>query len=701
MVYDVARLVVEDQYKLRQRSNGAQGLERRDAVKTTGEGENVKVVKDPVPAPLLALISARDEYIRRVPPSADLMQTLKEAGEGKIESKNADLFAYQSAEDYFVYGQFEEAHKRLDVIYKAQCGKTGWGFKAWRRLMDIALLSHDVPASRKLAEESDKKSCAVTTEQIATVKKVSTDVKSGGYYIDAYAAFQKAEKMNDGPERTKQWREAAALYQVALKNAPARDEAPEAAMNGAYAYKQVGDYDQAIDMYNLFIKEYGSDENLRKLEKGDSSTSPPKPADPKKYAERVKFLKQANDALSAAYVLFFNYRLAAESYDTISKNTRFEEPARRDAAQNAVVLYANIGDTGKMSAAKSTFMNLHPPAEKRAEIDYLVASADLKAWDEHGLDEGANRSERLKAIAAMDAYYGQNKAKNESAAFVVQAAYHSAKLRRAGKDAKAAEWCKNTIGAFEKYKSTAKMEGGRSAALGSLQADMAAECAFAAIDERIHAEFDYDTGHHRYSGVIDKVVKAFNDDIKKAEGYFNQLQEVITKFESRPWSVAAKARQGSLYDSCRTGLYNARPPGLKLYTDKEEKLLKLAETSGRDDLQEQADAIRQKRREDWRAARERSLNDADKAMVKFYTEAVVFGRAFKVRNAAVDTAIQRLAFFTNILGDPKLREYSQGVVDPETKAPFQYSDGVFLRTRPGMAPPLKSDDLPAPLPVVP
>ncbi len=166
---------------------------------------------------------------------------------------------------------------------------------------------------------------------------------------------------------------------------------------------------------------------------------------------------------------------------------------------------------------------------------------------------------------------------------------------------------------------------------------MAAECAFGAIDERIHAEFDYDTGHHRYAGVIDKVKKAFDDDLKKAETYFNQLQEVITKFESRPWSVAAKARQGSLYDSCRTGLYNARPPGLKLYTDKEEKLLKLAETSAREDLQEQADAIRQKRREDWRGARERSLNDADKAMVKFYTEAVVFGRAFKVRNAAVDT----------------------------------------------------------------
>jgi len=165
--------------------------------------------------------------------------------------------------------------------------------------------------------------------------------------------------------------------------------------------------------------------------------------------------------------------------------------------------------------------------------------------------------------------------------------------------------------------------------------------------------------------------------------------------------VAARARQGSLYDSCRTGLYNARPPGLRLYTDKEDKLLKLAETSDRDDLQETADALRQSRREAWRSARERMLADADQTMVKLYSEAVVWGRAWKVRNPAVDFAIQRLAFFTDILGDQKLRQWSQGVLDPEGKKPFEYRDGLFLRSRPGLTPPLEPDGLPAPLPVMP
>jgi hypothetical protein len=256
--------------------------------------------------------------------------------------------------------------------------------------------------------------------------------------------------------------------------------------------------------------------------------------------------------------------------------------------------------------------------------------------------------------------------------------------------------------AFDKFKGSSPIVDGRNKALSSLQADMAAEVAYRQVEDQIKSEFDYETAHHRYAGVIDKVVKAFDDDIKKAnDKYWKQLQTVITTYESRPWSVASRARQGSLYDSCRTGLYNARPPGLKLYTDKEEKLLKLAETSDREDLQEQADAIRQRRREQWRDARERKLTDADRAMVKFYAEAVVWAKTWKVRNSAVDSAIQKLAFYTDILGDAKMREFTQGILDPEKQQPFEYKDGMFLRSRPGMTPSLQANGVASPLPVLP
>jgi tetratricopeptide (TPR) repeat protein len=691
MAVDVAYQALLDQYKQFKRSNGSQGVEERTKIKIEGEGDQQKFVADAVPAPVLGLVGARDEYIQRVPPASD------------ASFKNIELYGFQNADTFFTYGQFAEARKRFEPIYAEQCGKTEWGYKAWERLTTMANLENNVPESRKLAEAAVAKSCAVTQEQKVAEGDISKRTISGGYYIDAFKAFEKAEKMPEGPEKLKAYREAAALYKVALEKAPARDEAPEAAMNGAYSYKKVGEYDQAIAMYELFIKEYGNEDNLKKLEKGEPDAKPPKAPDPKRYAERVKYLKDAYDALSSSYVLFFNYRQAAESYETIAKNKRFEQPARRDAARNAVLLYANIGDRDKMISSRQTFMDLSPPAEQKADIDYLVASADLKAWDETGPDEGANQSARVKALAAMQAFYAANKGNAAAAQFVVDAAANVAKLFKAGRDAnKHKDWCKNTRDAFEKYRTTVGLQDGKSKALGSPEADMAAECAYEAIDEKIKAEFDYDTAHHRYAGVIDKVKKAFDEDVKKANDvYFKELQSVTTTYLSRNWSVAARARQGSLYDSCRTGLFNARPPGLKLYTDKEEKLLKLAETSDRDDLQQQADAIRQKRREDWRSARERSLNDADQAMVKFYAESIVWAKAWKVRNPAVDYAIRRLAFFTDIIGDAKMREWTQGIVDPETQKPFEYQDGMFLRTRPGMTPPLTPDGLPAPLPVVP
>ncbi|WP_438014741.1 hypothetical protein WMF18_28115 [Sorangium sp. So ce315] len=687
MVVDTAHQALLDRHNLFQRTSGAEGLEPRDKLKIVGEGDEQRVVSEPLPPEVQAAVTARDEYIQRVPPALDA-------------PKNIDLYAFQAADYYFLYGQFAEARRRLEPIYDTQCGKTEFGYKAWERLTTMSNLENNVEQSRKLAEAALTRSCAVSEEQKLKEGDIARPTISRGYYLDAARAFEKAEKMPDGPARVAAWREAAALYRVALEKAPARDEAPEAAMNGAYCYKQVGDYDQAIEMYSLFIKEYGNEANLAKLEKGDPEASPPKSPDPKRYAERVKYLKQAYDALSAAYVLFFNYRSAAETYDTIARNTRFEQAARRDAARNSVLLYANIGERDKMTAARATFMGLNPPPEQKADIDFLVASADLKAWDEQGPDEGPNRAARIKAMQSMEAYHAANKNNPAASAYVVQAAYHASKMRAAAADPRAREWCKNTMTAFTSFRNSGT--GDKAKALGSVQADMAAECAYKAIDDRIKAEFDYDTGHHRYEGVIDQVKRAFEADIKKAnDRYWKELQEVITAYESRQWSAAARARQGSLYDSCRTGLYNARPPGLRLYTDKEEKLLKLAETSDREDLQETADALRQNRREQWRAARERLLNDADMAMVKFYVESVVWAKAWKVRSPAVDHAIQRLAFFTDILGDAKLREWSQGIIDPETKRPFEYKDGIFLRTRPGMTPPLAPDGLPLPLPVVP
>ncbi|MBK8938937.1 MAG: hypothetical protein IPM79_15245 [Polyangiaceae bacterium] len=689
-VVDVAYQQLQDQYKRFKASNGVEGIEQLDGVKLENPGtEQVKVIKTPIPPAVAATILAREDYIKRVPEALDVMNDV----EG-TQVPQRKVYEFDVANYYFVYGDFAEARKRMTPIYEKECGVTPYGFKAWDRLRSMAAFENNIDETRRLGEAVAVKSCAVSEEGKALETSVAKETVAKGYYVDAYKAYQEAEKLPEGQPKKDAWRKAAALYKVALEKEPGRNEAPEAAIYGATAFKNVGEYDDAISMYQLFIKEYGGDDKLGALEKGDEKQKA-------EYDKRLKNLKVANDELAKTYILFFNYRSAAEQYDGISKNKRFTEADRRDSARKAVILYANIGDDPKMLASRQVFVENKPSVEQKMEIDYLVAESDLKRWDENGADEGGNRQARLKAIAAMEGYYTKNRNVGEAAQFLLNAAYNAQKGHRVGKDiGKAKTWCDSTMKTFDTHKSRTRGDGQK--VLGPPEADMAAECAFRIVDEDLKAKWDYDTNHHRYAGVIDKVKEAYEKDLKEANDVWSpRLQKVIENYNSLKWNVATRARQGSVYDAIRTGLYNATPPAVKLYNDKEEKLLKMAETSEDDDLILKADEIRQTRREVWRKTRDDLLHEADKVMVNRYAEAVVWAKAFKVRTDAVDHAIRRLAFFTDIIGNAKLRDYTQGIVDPNTKQAFTYTDNVFLKTRPGLSPEVPANGMPAPLPVSP
>ena len=251
-VVTLADKVLEDENRKFATTSGQKGIEKREKVKTAGEGDQAKVVRENLPVPVASAIRARDEYNERLPLDRD-------------PQKNGLLYAFQAGDMHFVYGQFPEARARLKPLYDQYCGKNEWGFKAWEKLFSMAALENNIPESRKLAEG---RSCAFDEESRVAEGPLRKRVIQGAAYADARGLYDDAEKMPDGPAKQKKWREAAAAYKVALEAAPDRDEAPEAAMNGAYAYKQVGEYDKAIEMYELFIAKYGNEATLEKLEKG-------------------------------------------------------------------------------------------------------------------------------------------------------------------------------------------------------------------------------------------------------------------------------------------------------------------------------------------------------------------------------------------------------------------------------------------------
>jgi hypothetical protein len=676
-VVTLADKVLEDEQRKFETSGGKQGVEKREKVKQFGEGDKATVVREELPPPVLATVKGRDEYNDRLPLERD-------------PQRNGLLYAFQAADQYFLYGQFDQARARFRPIYDQRCGKDDWGYKAWEKLISMAALENDAVESRRLAEG---KSCAVNEETRRAEDSLRKPVRQGVAYLDARKLFDEAEKMPDGPARAKKWREAAAAYKVALDAAPDRDEAPEAAMNGAYAYKQVGEYDKAIEMYELFISRYGSEASLEKVQKGDPKATPPVAPSPEKYEARVKYLKSAQDALAGSYVLFFNYPKAADTFDKISTTQRFKEAERREAAKQALGLYSSLGDQSGMTRARATFEKLGATPKEVAEADFTIASASLKKWDRYSPDTGANAAARRSAQRAMDDYYEANKGKDAAAQFVVQAAYWSAVTRQVVNSNDPNKWWTNTIAAFDRWQRIAPREGGKNTALGSQEAKMAAEGEFIMLDQQIEAEFDYETGHHRFKGTSVEVIKQYAAQASVAKGWFDKLQHVVDAYVSPEWTIAAISRQGSLYDSLRTGLYNVRPPALKMFDAKTEALLKRAETSDDPDLQAKADEVRISVQQAWRTKRDQELDGADKIMIDRYATSVVLAKRYNVSNPAVLRAIRRLAFVTEVIGEAKMKQFTSGVKD------LGYTEGTFQRMRPGQVSTPPPVGLPEPLPV--
>jgi hypothetical protein len=73
----------------------------------------------------------------------------------------------------------------------------------------------------------------------------------------------------------------------------------------------------------------------------------------------------------------------------------------------------------------------------------------------------------------------------------------------------------------------------------------------------------------------------------------------------------------------------------------------------------------------------------------------MLARRYNVSNPAIIRAIQRLAFFTDVIGEAKLPQYASRVKD------LNYTPGMFLRIRPGIDTAPDSNGTAAPLPVIP
>ena len=669
-------------------SNGAAGIEDRKTPRYDNNGLGKPIV-DPIPPQIQSSIQAREDFVVRVPPTLDT-------------TKNAINFQTWNAGEYFLYGHFDEAKQRYEPIYKDHCGKDSFGYQAWFHLITMSNHLPDPDRSRQLAEAENnpKTACATSEAEKAEASLVVNPTLQEAAFAKAAEKLKQAKAAPPGPDRDKLWRETAGLYEAALLAAPDRQEAPEGAMNAAFAYKQVGDFTHAIDMYNKFITSYGSEDRLNTLQKGNPKTKAA--PDLKAYDERVKYLSDAYQALSTTYYSFFNYQRAAETSEKVSSNPRFDEKTRKDAASTAMGLYNALGQREKMLAQYKILTSLHPDPDEQAKADYDVADYDFHQWNPTGGDAGQNRQVREAAETALMQFYSREHAKSPAAKYALEAAYQIAKMKKSVGDPGYHEWYKTAIGEWEFYDRDGhrRARTGRKPSQNPPYVDYAAEAEFTLLDEEIHEKYDYETGHHHFAGSVEEIIGRVDPktgksiskgryllDAEEANKYDLLLEHIARTYQSVDWVPAALARKGSLYDSLRTGLYNTVPPALKFFTPAQEKQLKMLENSGRDDLAAQADNLRSTIKEAWRSNKEKQLGDMDTLMVRNYSMAVVEARKFNVRSKWVAKAINHLAYYTDIIGDAKMREYVTGTVDPtdpNKQVHLSYTDGMFVQQRPGL-----------------
>jgi hypothetical protein len=359
---------------------------------------------------------------------------------------------------------------------------------------------------------------------------------------------------------------------------------------------------------------------------------------------------------------------------------------------------------------------MHLPPDKRAEADYLKAGFDYAQWNPNGGDSGSNAAARRQAMAALTQFHTASRNKTEAARYTLESAYRIAKMMQSTNDPGYRGWFKTVIADWEYFKAhpAAATSGSKQVQVAATDApysDYGGEADFTLVDEDVRTNFDYATGHHHYAGNAPDIVKLVDKDLGEAQKTWQpKLEHVAVQYGSFEWAAAATARIGSLYDSIRSGLDLVVP---KYFTPQQEALLnklqKVADqlrAAGKDadadKIEQQINDTRDTVRTKWRETKDKYMEVSTNKAVGKYTTAAMTARKYNVKNPAVTSAVARLAYFTDYLGDDKMKGYVESTPDPlDPSSRLTYTSGEFLQWRSGVVSTPPPNGEPAPLPVSP
>ena len=622
--------LLEDQHRLFGESGGARGIPRLEAVGRVP-------IRRAIPEVVAAALRARQEFLRAVPPAKD-------------PEDNASLYLTQIADTYLAYGHVRAAKRYLEVVLEKECRHSPLGSQAFARLWEIAAREGAIDDLLDLAQrEADPGTrCELTkTERVSRL------------LVAAGTLFDLATRGDAGSKRDQVWRQAGESYRADLADAESFDQVTEATVNGAYAFKQVGDSPAAARIY---------EQATQRVAHGSVIGSKGSPE------EDAKVRRTLWQVLAHSAAFEFDYVRCADWNARIASDRHFPEAVRQEAAEVSVPLFAGLDDAKGLQRAVATLASLHPTPEQLAKNDIVVARQRVQRWDASQPNTGSNAERRTAALAAMKQYYAKYRAQPAAARYLVEAAAWIAKL---GSERDARTWRGRAVEAYARWMRTAPEED----RTGSMASNLAAEAEYLLIDEELTRALEQ---LGQYRGTVAEVLRKFRSDAILAKQYTDRLQRMADVYHSPRWSVVAFARIGSLYDTYRTAFYDPTAPDL----DERTRQRIHQESRGNS-------ALEKERIRAWKEARDREVATVDELIVRFYAVAWVGARRYGVTHPQVTLAARRLAFWSSVVDDRKLRAYLGNIEG------LDYTPGMFDKLQPGMQVAPTSHDIPPPLPALP
>ncbi|MCP4677055.1 MAG: tetratricopeptide repeat protein [Deltaproteobacteria bacterium] len=450
----------------------------------------------PIPPIVLELMNEREAFIKDAK-----------------DHEEAAKFRYQSAQNYYRYGHWEDAKTRYAEIYTDYCKSDAMAYLSWQTMMNMAVDVDDLDEKERLALLQQERKCSAegVEEIIGSGEAIDIDTVLGDVAMQrALDELKKCMADKDAAVCSK----AGDALVAAVTKASEHPDADKALHNAALAYEIAQRFDTAMKLYERIVKEYPDSQFVGKC-----------------------LFQQASAANN-----FFEYDKALENYRILADEPRFKDYENRVVSiYNSAYIMTNLQDY--MDAIPYWERYSREEQDQEKSIEAAFNSADMyfraKKW--------------RKSVEAYGKFIRSYERNKKAGLFVVKASYRTSlserKLQRKRMPTKT--W-QRTVDLYSRLVKEP----------GSMSAEYAAESHFLLIEEDMR-KFE----KFRIAGsqkVLDKKIKEGAEKVKDFEKRYREIQ----KYRRPEWSLAAEFRIGYAFEVYAKAILNIPLPPLDKKTQK-------------------------------------------------------------------------------------------------------------------------------------